>query len=98
MVNASRVQLTALLHKVIVGMRILCNKRRVPRHQSEDRPLRGQMRLALGVPKNHSVREEYRRCGAATCKTCSDGPGHGPYRYAVWREGAKVKRKYLGKA
>jgi len=66
--------------------------------RKEDRPLRGQLRLALGVPKNHSVREEYRRCGAETCRTCRDGPGHGPYRYAVWREGKKVKRKYLGKA
>ena len=70
----------------------------MPHHTREGRPLRGQLRLALGVPKNHSIREEYRRCGAPTCTTCRDGPGHGPYRYAVWREGAKVKRKYLGKA
>jgi hypothetical protein len=63
-----------------------------------NKPLRGQLKLPLGVPANHCVREEYRKCGAANCHTCSEGPGHGPYRYAVWREGAKVRRKYLGAA
>jgi hypothetical protein len=89
-----------LLHKTIAALAILCNKRPMRQRQSQrsSRPLRGQLRLALGVPKNHSVREEYRRCGAEGCRTCQDGLGHGPYRYAVWREGAKVKRKYLGKA
>lgn len=60
--------------------------------------LRGQRKLPLGVPKNHSVREEYRRCGKATCSTCKDGAGHGPYLYAVWRKGTAVKKKYLGPA
>ena len=85
---------------MVAARAVLCNKRRVRRRQGQrpDRPLRGQLRLPLGVPKNHSIREEYRRCGAQGCKTCQRGPGHGPYRYAVWREGAKVKRKYLGKA
>jgi len=76
----------------------LCNNGVVRRQKKEDRPLPGQLRLALGVPKNHSIREEYRRCGARNCRTCQAGPGHGPYRYAVWREKAAVKRKYLGKA
>lgn len=43
-------------------------------------------------------RAEYRRCGDKSCSTCREGRGHGPYLYAVWREGKKVKRKYLGKA
>lgn len=63
-----------------------------------DRPLRGQQKLPLGVPTNHSVREENRRCGDASCTTCREGNGHGPYRYAVWREGDRVRRKYLGRA
>jgi hypothetical protein len=85
------------LHKVIAESATLCNNLGVPRPK-KDRPLPGQFRLALGVPKNHSIRVEHRRCGDESCKTCRDGPGHGPYRYAVWREGAAVKRKYLGKA
>ncbi len=40
--------------------------------------------------------QEHRRCGKATCATCRDGPGHGPYWYAVWREGRRVRRRYLG--
>jgi hypothetical protein len=64
----------------------------------EPRKLRGQRRLPLGVPENHSVRTEYRRCGKLTCTTCSGGHGHGPYLYAVWRDGKAVKKKYLGPA
>ena len=58
--------------------------------------LPGQQKLALGVPAKHSVREEYRKCGDESCKTCRAGAGHGPYRYAVWRDGGHVRRKYLG--
>ncbi|MGH8704748.1 MAG: DUF6788 family protein [Burkholderiales bacterium] len=51
------------------------------------------------MPENHRVRSEYRRCGRETCSTCADGRrGHGPYLYAVWRDGARVVRKYLGPA
>jgi len=68
------------------------------RGKASHRPLPGQARLPLGVPKKHTIREEYRKCGSPRCPTCPDGPGHGPYRYAVWREGTQVKRKYLGRA
>ena len=60
--------------------------------------LKGQWRLPLDVPSVHLKRAEYRRCGDPTCRTCRQGRGHGPYLYAVWREGKRVKRKYLGKA
>jgi predicted ATPase/DNA-binding SARP family transcriptional activator/Tfp pilus assembly protein PilF len=43
-----------------------------------------------------TYRQEHRRCGKATCVTCRNGPGHGPYWYAVWREGRRVRRRYLG--
>ena len=58
----------------------------------------GQWQLPLGAPAGHRKRAEYRRCGSTSCRTCRQGRGHGPYLYAVWREGTKVKRKYLGKA
>lgn len=32
------------------------------------------------------------------CQTCRNCRGHGPYQYLVWREGKKLKWKYLGKA
>jgi hypothetical protein len=60
--------------------------------------LEGQWQLPLGAPRQHAKRAEYRRCGDKSCRTCREGRGHGPYLYAVWREGKKVKRKYLGKA
>ena len=60
--------------------------------------LEGQWQLPLGAPREHAKRIEYRRCGDRSCRTCREGRGHGPYLYAVWREGKKVKRKYLGKA
>ena len=60
--------------------------------------LEGQWRLPLDAPRNHSVRAEYRRCGKPGCTVCKTGKGHGPYLYAVWREGSKTRRKYLGKA
>jgi hypothetical protein len=88
------------LHKVIAATLALCNKGRVKPASKKrgDGVLPGQRRLPLGVPRKHSVREEYRRCGDESCRTCREGPGHGPYRYAVWRDGAKVMRKYLGRA
>ena len=60
--------------------------------------LEGQWQLPLGAAAGHLKRAEYRRCGSPSCSTCLEGKGHGPYLYAVWREGKKVKRKYLGKA
>ena len=60
--------------------------------------LEGQWQLPLGAPREHAKRAEYRRCGNKSCRTCRGGLGHGPYLYAVWREGKKVKRKYLGNA
>jgi hypothetical protein len=69
-----------------------------PTAKKRQAALAGQWLLPLGVPPVHRKRAEYRRCGAPTCRTCREGRGHGPYLYAVWREGKKVKRKYLGKA
>lgn len=40
---------------------------------------------------------QYRKCGKATCSTCRKGQGHGPYWYAYWREGARLRSGYIGK-
>lgn len=40
---------------------------------------------------------QYRKCGKPTCGTCKLSPGHGPYWYAYWREGAKLRSGYIGK-
>jgi len=42
-----------------------------------------------------TYRLEYVKCGAK-CK-CNNGKGHGPYWYAYWREGGKLKKRYIGK-
>ena len=40
-----------------------------------------------------SFRQQYVRCGKAACSRCP----HGPYWYAFWREGARVRSRYVGK-
>lgn len=37
------------------------------------------------------------RCGKPACRRCADGIGHGPYWYASWHEGGRVRQRYLGK-
>jgi len=42
--------------------------------------------------------QQYRRCGKPDCPSCAaGGPGHGPYWYAYWREGGRLRSRYLGK-
>ena len=40
---------------------------------------------------------QYRKCGKPTCRTCREGQGHGPYWYAYWREGSRLRSGYIGK-
>lgn len=40
---------------------------------------------------------QYRKCGKPTCSTCRNGQGHGPYWYAYWREGSRLRSGYVGK-
>ncbi len=44
-----------------------------------------------------TYRQELTRCNNERCKKCRESLGHGPYWYAYWREGPKVRKKYLGK-
>lgn len=41
---------------------------------------------------------QHRKCGKPSCSTCRTGQGHGPYWYAYWREGSRLRSKYIGKA
>ena len=42
--------------------------------------------------------QQYRRCGKPTCPRCAaSGTGHGPYWFAYWREGGRLRSCYLGK-
>lgn len=40
---------------------------------------------------------QYRKCGKSSCSTCRNGQGHGPYWYAYWREGSRLRSGYIGK-
>src|SRR6266700_8047598 len=40
---------------------------------------------------------QFRKCGKASCSTCRNGQGHGPYWYAYWREGSRLRSGYVGK-
>jgi hypothetical protein len=45
-----------------------------------------------------TYRRQYARCGKADCARCAnDNPGHGPYWYAYWREGSRLRSGYIGK-
>jgi hypothetical protein len=51
------------------------------------------------LPSNQHItyQLQYRKCGKASCSTCRDGQGHGPYWYAYWREGSRLRSGYIGK-
>lgn len=40
---------------------------------------------------------QFRKCGKASCSTCRNGQGHGPYWYAYWRDGSRLRSGYVGK-
>ena len=45
-----------------------------------------------------SFSQQYRRCPRAGCPSCTPpGRGHGPYWYAYWWEGGRMRSRYLGK-
>lgn len=51
------------------------------------------------LPSNRHItyQKQYRACGKATCTTCRNGRKHGPYVYAYWHEGARLRSVYVGK-
>lgn len=44
-------------------------------------------------PGKVTYRQERVRCGREGCAKCP----HGPYWYAYWREGGKLRSRYIGK-
>jgi hypothetical protein len=52
------------------------------------------------LPTNQHItyQLQFRKCGKPSCGTCKRGPGHGPYWYAYWREGNKLRSGDIGKA
>ena len=59
--------------------------------EKKPRPL-----LSVNPNTTISYQQEYVKCGKPTCK-CATGQGHGLYWYAYWREGDKIKKRYIGK-
>jgi len=53
-----------------------------------------ELRQRLLDKKSVSYQAKYIKCKKESCSKCP----HGPYVYAFWRQGKKVKSKYLGKA
>ncbi len=51
------------------------------------------------LPSDHHItyQLQYRKCGKASCSTCRERKGHGPYWYAYWREGSRLRSGYIGK-
>lgn len=49
----------------------------------EEEPPRGKV----------TYRQEHVRCGKDACTRCP----HGPYWYAYWREGGRLRSRYIGK-
>jgi hypothetical protein len=44
------------------------------------------------IPLNATIRQEYVKCGDPDCQN-----PHGPYLYAYWKQGKKLKKRYVGK-
>jgi hypothetical protein len=46
------------------------------------------------IPAHAKFRDQYVRCGKPRCH-CAEGTKHGPYRYAFWIEGGRVRTAYV---
>ena len=53
--------------------------------------------IQLPGDQHVSYQFQYRKCGKATCSTCRNGRGHGPYWYAYWNDGSRLRSGYIGK-
>jgi len=52
------------------------------------------------LPKHKHItyQLQYRKCGKPNCRTCRTSQGHGPYWYAYWYEGPRLRSGYIGKS
>ncbi len=44
-----------------------------------------------------SLCQQWIRCGKASCR-CATGELHGPYHYLFWREGGRLRKRYVRQA
>ena len=44
------------------------------------------------IPENATIRQEHVRCGNLDCQQL-----HGPYLYAYWKDGKRLRKRYVGK-
>ena len=54
-------------------------------------------KISKELPKIGTVCQQWVRCGRAGCR-CSRGELHGPYSYLFWREGGRVRKRYVPRA
>jgi hypothetical protein len=61
-------------------------------------PLHQVAKTAVPTPGHRPCwyRQRLVRCGNPRCTKCVDGPSHGPYWYALWREDGRLRSRYLG--
>ena len=59
----------------------------------------GRQKSMAQPPKDKHItyQLQYRKCGKPNCSTCRTGRGHGPYWYAYWYEGTRLRSSYIGK-
>lgn len=55
------------------------------------------MSITIPTDRHITYQRQYRKCGKPSCSTCREGRGHGPYEYAFWREGSRLRSAYVGK-
>jgi len=53
-------------------------------------------RIQVPYGRHVTYQKQYRTCGKAMC-ACRTGKKHGPYIYAFWREGIRLRSAYIGK-
>jgi hypothetical protein len=48
------------------------------------------------IPVNATLEQRLVSCGKPACRRCKRGPAHGPYWYAYWKDGERVRSRYVG--
>jgi hypothetical protein len=63
----------------------------------EEHPSAGREVVDVVRGRGCTYQQEYIKCGKRQCRCAKGGKGHGPYWYKYWREGERVRSKYVGK-
>ena len=54
----------------------------------------GKHERAQSLPKAGALCAQWVRCGTSGCR-CNRGELHGPYYYWFWREGGRLRKRYV---